>query len=744
MEDSAQVWIYTNDGHGHFTHTFTIAAGTSPTGLNVVRNAKTGFLDLLVGDPFGDVLRLQGKGDGTFQAAGSRVSLAVQDLGNGQASVLVANQQTDRVTIQASLPGSPQFAPVVTLADGTQSTLAPGAVQWAQLDRGSPYYDALVLASGGNAVLVYRGTGFDAAGRPTFAAPVSYAVGTGPVGLTIQDLNSDGIPDLVVADQGSNDVAILFGAYGAGGAWVATPGPRLRSGGQGPVATAVRDVNGDGIPDLVVTNGQSGTFTVLPGVGQGFFNDTNPQVLNVPGNPVLQAPSFVGASSQGVVATGDGRLIGFDLTDFAASVHTVFTPPAGEGVDAAAALADGQVVAALAGGAVVDLAPSAGGLAVEQTFQALTGIPSEPSTLAVLQGESGLRVLVTDAGGDQVFVFGIPVPPELPGVPVSPGLPEPPLGPAVGVVLPPPEAPAGPMAVIALAPPEGPAGPAVEVTPPAAGSLTLVVTLVTGPPTVAGLPGAEEAAADVPQVGAAALARAVAAPGRSGDPNGGGDDEGAEQVAAAAEEGGPRPGAEGLDLQERLRGLDLYQPTPNPDRSGPTTRQPDGQGRWDRTLLAWALDDGLPPAVDVAAELPAGADEGQAADALFALAPATWDGEGVGLPALPVTGFASADPARLPADAEAAESGAPAAELARAVASGVPDGAEVGRAADAMFVLPPAAWDGVRWPRLALALAGFAWRPRSDGLSDLERRTPGERGRQRVGPDARPDRRIRL
>src|SRR5262249_4503794 len=120
MEDTAQVWIFTNQGDGTFTHTFSIAAGASPTGLNVVRNPQTGFLDLLVGNPFGDVLHLQGKGDGTFQLPGSRVSLAVQNLGNGQPDVLVANQQTDRITIQAPLPGTPQFTPVVTLANGNQ------------------------------------------------------------------------------------------------------------------------------------------------------------------------------------------------------------------------------------------------------------------------------------------------------------------------------------------------------------------------------------------------------------------------------------------------------------------------------------------------------------------------------------------------------------------------------------------------------------------------------------------------
>ena len=400
------------------------------------------------------------------------------------------------------------------------------------------------------------------------------------------------------------------------------------------MAVSVHDVNGNGIPDLVVTNSQSGTFTVLPGVGQGFFNDQNPQVLNVPGNPVLEAPSFFGTSNQGVVTTADGRLIGFDLADFAASVSTVFAPPAGEAVDAAEALADGHVVVALDGGTVVDLAPSGGGMAVDQTFLSLTGIPSDPSALAVLQGESGLQVLVTNAGGDRVFVFGIP------GLPESPTLP----------------------------PPEAPSGPTVEVAPPVEGSLTLVVTLIAGP-----LAAGDMAAADMPQAGAAAPAPAA-------DPAGGGPGAGAEEVAAAPGDGNPRPGEGGIDLEEQLRGIDLYQPTPDPDRPSVTARVPPGPGRPDGVPMALALAGGQAP-------------------------------------------VAVANPARPTADPEPVASWAAPAEVVHAVGADAEVRAQIGaaEAIDAVFVLPPSGWDTERPRLLALTLAGFAWCAWSHCLLDHER-----------------------
>jgi hypothetical protein len=433
MEDRAEVWVYTGDGHGHFSHTFTIAAGTSPTGLSAVRDPRTGFLDLLVGDQLGDVLRLVGNSDGTFQPppplTGSRVSLAVQTVGNGQSDALVANQQTDRVTLQVPAAGGAQYVPVATLP----GPLAPGAVRFARLEKDSPYLDAVVVGSGSNSILVYRGTGFDAAGRPTFAPPETYFVGTKPAGVTIADVNGDGVPDLLVPNQGSNDVSVLFGSRDAGGNWVATPGPRLKSGGVGPIAVdVVSDPASPGGADLVVTNGQSGNLAVLPGRGLGFFNDQDPRSLAIPGNPVItQPPVFIGPPGSGVVPT-TGGLAGFNLGTFTA-VPNVF--PGAANVAAVQALANGNLIVALPGGAVemLGLSPGSSLFAPLASFTPLTGVPSDPSALAVL--ENG-EVLVTNQGEDQLFVYGLaapapapfpvlpPVVPPAPTVPTSP-VPEP-------------------------------------------------------------------------------------------------------------------------------------------------------------------------------------------------------------------------------------------------------------------------------------------------------------------------------
>jgi hypothetical protein len=405
MEDTGEVWIFTNEGDGAFRHTFSIPVGDQATGLSTVAGSRGDLLDLLVGNGFGDVLHLEGRGDGTFQIRGSRVSLSVvPDLfGAGQAGVLVGNQQNNRVTVQAQTSGGTQFSPVQTLAATQAAQLAPGDVHWFVLDKGATLPDAVVVSSGSNAVVVYRTMAVRNGALVFDPVPQTIFVGTAPASVTVADINGDGIQDLLIANQGSNDVSVVFGSFAAGGVWVGKPGPRLKSGGAGPIAVTVRDMNGDGIPDLVVTNGGSGTLTLLPGVGQGFFDDRQPRTLFNVGDALVQPPTFTATSGVGYAVTAGGELVRFDLDHVGEGVQVVFS---GQGVLAARALDNGLVVVALAGGAVEILAPDGAGLRVLTELQAQGGVPVLPSALEVLQTKSGqLQILVSSQGSDTIFVF---------------------------------------------------------------------------------------------------------------------------------------------------------------------------------------------------------------------------------------------------------------------------------------------------------------------------------------------------
>ena len=408
MEDTGQVWIYSGNGDGTFRHTFSIPVGEDATGLSVVPGSSNGLLNLLVGNGFGDVLTLVGRSDGAFQIQGSRVSLSVVPnlLGPGQAGVLVGNQQNNSVTVQAPSAGGGQYTPVTNLGSAASSAqMAPGDVQWAVLDRGATLPDAVVLSTGSNAVVVYRTTGVKN-GVPSFA-PVSrtYFVGTAPASLTVADINGDGIPDMLIANQGSNDVSVVFGSYDANGDWVGIAGPRLKSGGDGPIAVIVRDLNGGQVPDLAVVNGGSGTVTLLPGVGRGFFDDRQPKVLFNLGRAVVQPPTFAGDSSVGYAVTAGGDLVRFDLNNPGGGARVVFS---GQQVLAAQALPGGQVVVALAGGIVNILVPQGNGLRVASTLVPKGEIPALPSAIQVVNKPNGLfDVLVSSQGSDNIFVFDV-------------------------------------------------------------------------------------------------------------------------------------------------------------------------------------------------------------------------------------------------------------------------------------------------------------------------------------------------
>jgi len=113
---------------------------------------------------------------------------------------------------------------------------------------------------------LYLNTGGAMALSGKFVLASSPAVGSHPYSVTTADVNGDGKPDLISANNGANTLTVLTN-NGSGG-FVLASSPAV---GTGPESVVAADVTGDGKPDLISANNGAGTLTVLTNDGVGEF-----------------------------------------------------------------------------------------------------------------------------------------------------------------------------------------------------------------------------------------------------------------------------------------------------------------------------------------------------------------------------------------------------------------------------------------------------------------------------------------
>ena len=258
------------DGSGNLVFRYTVAQGQSTSDLKV-----TG-LDLR-GGTIGAVGVTSFSQPASFSAGPGSYASTVADLnGDGAPDVVVANDGDATISVLLA-DGNGGFANrvVYNLPGGSYSTYSLASADL----NGDGEPDILAADGVDGAVLVFLNDG-----RGNLLAPTSYSDGTGQyTGYAIQlaDVNGDGKPDVIAAGSYTGTVSVLLGD-GQGGFTAATPytvGPATDG-------VAVADVNGDGKPDLVVVNADD-TVSVLLGNGLGNFGQPTSYQTGLVGDKLL-------------------------------------------------------------------------------------------------------------------------------------------------------------------------------------------------------------------------------------------------------------------------------------------------------------------------------------------------------------------------------------------------------------------------------------------------------------------------
>ncbi|MBL7859709.1 MAG: VCBS repeat-containing protein [Cyclobacteriaceae bacterium] len=252
------------------TLTVTVPVGATHRPISVTINSLTAyspqsFKPTFSGSGTIDATTLAAKVDFTTGTFPDYVSLADADI-DGKSDILVSNgnSATFSALRNVSTSGSIIASSFSTKVDFT-TAVSPNSVEYGDLD-GDGKLDMVVANATSNSISLYRNVSTPGAiTTGSFAAKVDFSTSlSNPRNLAIRDFDGDGKPDIAVSN-GNSANAVVFrnttsvGAFTSGSLAI----PVSFTAGTSPSGIASGDVDGDGKADLIISNSSSNTISVF-------------------------------------------------------------------------------------------------------------------------------------------------------------------------------------------------------------------------------------------------------------------------------------------------------------------------------------------------------------------------------------------------------------------------------------------------------------------------------------------------
>lgn len=202
----------------------------------------------------------------SFTTSSSTNFLRLADMDNdGKLDIVIANQSGNSISVFRNTATSGSFsasslATSVDIAAGA----SPNDIRLTDID-GDGKIDIATTNNGGSTISILQNTSVP--GALSFGTAVTFASGSSPRGLYIGDLDGDGKPDMAVANSSSNTMSVFFNTSSIGAISSSSFAAKVDfSTSSSPWGIMASDIDGDGKPELLVTNSGASTISVFSNV----------------------------------------------------------------------------------------------------------------------------------------------------------------------------------------------------------------------------------------------------------------------------------------------------------------------------------------------------------------------------------------------------------------------------------------------------------------------------------------------